>query len=221
MRTYSQISVQVPEDQYDLFLARFAELIASKWRRDAIFEERCNEITFGGHMTYYVRREKRQIDAVFRYSEGTYKLSNIITGDVGISQKEHSRLVAELWDKGVGLVCQEMKLKGEHIPGKEVKPEEQAGLPPGVVAALYRFAISANKSDGSMHPDDMALWCEFLALLHGSGVEFDNYLLEQYLLEKRFDEDTVGRLSHEKEVVLCALATYDQFRKSEKKLVTQ
>jgi hypothetical protein len=221
MRTYSQISVQVPENRYDLFLARVTELIASSWRRDAILEERCNEFSFGGHSSYYVRKEKRQIDAVFSYLGGTYKLTTIIVGREGISHEEHSRLVAELWEQGVSRACRELQLEGKHTPGKDVKPEEEAGLPPGVVAALHRFAISANKSYGTQDPDDMALWCQFLALLHASGVEFESHLLEQYLLGKKFEDETVAALSHEKEVVLCALETYDRMRRSKEKLVTQ
>jgi len=221
MRTYSQISVQVPEDQYDLFLARVTELIASSWRRDAIFEERCNEISLGSHSTYYVRKGKRQSDAVFVYAGGTYKLSTMITNSDGITHKEHSQLVAELWNLGVGPVCKEMQLEGKHTPGKEVKPEEEAGLPPGVVLALQRFAMSANKSTGSADPDDMELWGEFLALLYASGVEFEEHLLDRYLMEKKFDEEVILQLTHEKEVALSTLAAYDRLRKREQKLVTQ
>ena len=212
MRKYSHISVRVPKDMIDLFLARVSELAASSWRRDPAAEESASELvrSMGVCYYYYVRTDGPPTDVVFLYQNQELKLNNIFTTGNGISHAEHSRITSALWNAGMKQACKELNLTGGYTPSKDVAPDE--GLPPGVKKALHQFAISVNKSDGITHPDDMELWSIFLALTHVSGATMSEAQLDAYLTAKKFPQDTVMQLLHEYELGTSLLTVYDEIR---------
>lgn len=212
MRTYSQLSVQIPEPVFDLFLARVCDLVASRWRRDHSSEESSNDIVklLGVRYIFFNRTEGPSAETCFLYQNETFSLCNVITTGHGISYAAHAKITADMWNSGVKQACEEFGLKGVHTPSKNVDPS--AALPPGVRQALKMFALGVNKSTGSSHPDDMALWCKFLALLHASRVEFDEHYLDAYLAEKKFPEEIINSLLKEYAVAMTLLPIYDRLR---------
>ena len=211
MRLHSQISVQIPEDFLNLFLAKVSEYAARRWRRDFEVEANGLGITdgLGVRYVYYVRVTGKPAEIVFIYSKEQLKLINLFTDGHGIGYTEHERITADFWKAGMKRVCEEMQLAGQFVPSRTVRPEE--GLPPDVVASLYRFSICVNKSDGgTAHPSDMALWCQFLSISHMRGARMGEDRLSEYLLEKNFPEDAVETLVLQYEMAMSLLPLYDQ-----------
>lgn len=211
MRQHSHISVQIPEDFLDLFLARVSEYAARRWRRD--FEVEANGLDMAGVLgvryVHFVRVTGKPAEIVFLYSDEQLKLINMFTDGRGISYAEHERISAEFWKAGMKRACEEMQLAGMFVPSRTVRPEE--GLPPDVVAALYRFSICVNKSDGgTAHPSDMAMWCQFLSISHLRGARMGEDRLSEYLLEKKFPEDAVETLVRQYDMAMSLLPLYDQ-----------
>ena len=163
----------------------------------------------GVRYIHYVRVIGKPAEIVFLYSDEQLKMINLFTDGKGIGYAEHDRLSAEFWKAGMGRTCAELQLSGMYVPGRTVRPEE--GLPPDVVAALYRFAICVNKSDGgTSHPNDMARWCEFLSVSHMHATRMDELRLAEYLLEKKFPEDAVETLVQQYEMAMSLLPLYDR-----------
>ena len=211
MRQHSQISVLIPEDFLDLFLARVSEYAARRWRRDFEVEAKGLDLasSLGVRYIYFVRMTGKPAEVVFIYSNEHLKLINVFTDGHGIGYTEHERISAEFWKAGMKRVCDELQLSGQFLPSKTVRPEE--GLPPDVVAALYRFSICVNKSDGgTAHPSDMALWCQFLSVSHMRAARMDEVRLSEYLLEKKFPEDAVEALVLQYEMAMSLLPLYDR-----------
>ena len=213
MRKYSHISVGIPGNVFDLFLARVSDLAASRWRRDPALEETTGESTKGLGVSYvwYTRTDGPQTDVVFLYTKDQLTLSNVFTTGKGITHEEHELLTGDLWNLGMKQACQELGLAGTHTQSKQVKPED--GLPPGVAQALKMFGLGANKSTGSADPSDMGYWCRFLALLHVSRAEFDDSRLSDYLTEKKFPEEIVMDLLGQYEMAMTLLPMYDEMLK--------
>jgi len=213
MRKYSNISVKVPGNMLDLFLARISDLAASSWRRDTAAEEASGELVkfMGVSYVYYVRSDGPQTDIVFLYKDGELSLNNIFTTGNGISHAEHNRVSTEFWKAGMQQACKEMGLAGKHTPTRDVKPEE--GLPEPVAKALKYFSVSANKDTGTAHLDDMESFCRFLALLHVSGAKFDESRLEAFLKENKFKEKIVNGLLVQYDLAVTLLPIYDSLRK--------
>jgi len=211
MRQHSQISVQIPEDFLDLFLARVSEYAARRWRRD--FEVEANGLdmamALGVRYVYFVRVTGKPVEIVFMDSNEQLKLLNLFTDGHGIGYTEHEKISSDFWKAGMKRACDEMQLSGQFVPSKTVRPEE--GLPPDVVAALYRFSICVNKSDGgTAHPSDMAMWCQFLSVSHMRAARMDEARLSEYLLEKKFPEDAVEALVRQYEMAMSLLPLYDR-----------
>ncbi|MFN0104170.1 MAG: hypothetical protein ACKV2U_19055 [Bryobacteraceae bacterium] len=216
MRKYSQISVRVPNDILDMFLAKVSELAASKWRRDPAGEEAAGDLVkgMGVRYVYYVPADGHKTDIVFMYTDNELRLINIFTTGDGISHAEHGRITADLWNAGMKQACKALSLSGKFTPTQDVQPE--AGLPPAVVDALQQFAVTANKSTGSSHPDDLERWCLFLGLLHATGSEMDETRLDAYLTSKKFPEKIVMKLLKEHEVAMALLPLYDRILEERK-----
>lgn len=214
MRKYSHISVHVPEDILDLFLAKVSELAASRWRRDPAGEEAAGEFVkgMGVRYVYYARTSGPPAEAVFLYQGNQLRLINLFTGGDGVSHAEHGRITADLWEAGMRQACGALGLSGAHTASRTVKPEE--GLPAEVTGALHRFSVGVNKSTGPSHPEDIQLWCQFLALLHATGSEMGEERLDAYLIAKKFPEDVVLQLLREHEMAMTLLPLYDQMRKA-------
>lgn len=211
MRKHSQISVQIPENFLDLFLARVSAYSARRWRREREVEANALDLTGTCDVRYvhFVRVTGKPAEIVFLYSGEQLRLIQLFTSGNGISYDEHERISSEFWKAGMARACSEMQLSGLFVPSKTVRPEE--GLPPDVVAALYRFSICVNKSDGgTAHPDDMALWCQFLTVSHLRGTWMEEGRLAEYLLEKKFPKDAVGTLVRQYELAMSLLPLYDQ-----------
>ncbi len=215
MRRYSQISVQVPEDILDFFLAKVCDYAASKWRRDTEVEATANGF-FPGMVPvsyYFVAHARPHIDVIFQYQHGEFKLAQVILDrEERLTLAGHGRLILDLWNSGMKKACEDLGLRGHYTPPSTYPAEE--GLPPGVVDALHRFAVSVNKSTGSSHPDDLEKWCKFLALLHASGETMSEERMDDYLRTHRFPEKIISQLLKERTVAEELLRVYDRVLQS-------
>lgn len=210
MRKYSHISVTIPGNVLDLFLARVSGLAASRWRRNSALEKNSGETvsSLGISYIWYSRTDGPATDVVFLYQKDQFTLNNVFTTGKGISHEEHELLVADIWNSAMKQACQEHGLAGKFVSSRQVKPEE--GLPPVVEQALKMFGLGANKSTGSADPSDMEIWCRFIALLHATGSEMDETRLGAYLKEKKFPAKIVSSLLQQYEMAMALLPLYDE-----------
>ena len=215
MRRYSQISVQVPEEILDFFLAKVCDYVSEKWRRDTEAEATANAVLPGlvPVCCYFVARARPHIDVIFQYQHGEFKLAQVVLDrDERLTLTGHGRLILDLWNSGMKRACEDLGLRGQYTPPSTYPAEE--GLPPGVADALHRFAVSVNKSTGSTHPDDLEKWCRFLALLHASGETMDEERMDDYLRAHRFPEKIIIQLLKERMVAEELLRVYDRVLQS-------
>lgn len=212
MRKYSHISVRVPEDVLDSFLAKVSEFAASSWRRNHAGEEEAGALVKPMSVRYIIFQSVAPPDAelYFLHNEGKLELINVFTDGNGITHEDHERFSRNLWDAGFRQAASECKLEAEYLPTRIIKPEES--LPPPVGAALHRFAISVNRSTGSADLEDQHLWGQYLALLHLHGATFGEVELDDFLERHRFPEEIRMELLHEQEVALTTLRLYDKIR---------
>ena len=212
MRKYSHISVRVPEDVLDGFLAKVSEFAASSWRRNHAGEEEAGALVKPMSVRYviYQSLSPPEAELYFLYNEQQLALINVFTDGNGISHEDHERFTRHLWESGMKKAVEEMYLVAEYLPSRVIKPEED--LPPAVGAALQRFAVSVNRSTGSADSDDQRLWGQYLALLHLYGATFGEAELDDFLERYRFPEEIRMELLHEQEVALTTLKLYDKLR---------
>ena len=209
MRQLSTISVHVPEELLEFFVANATENAASSWRRNP--EAEAELANFGGSRQYcFFPLRRPGLEFYFYYSDGVLKLGACVARDQApANPAEHAAFVADLWERGISPACAAFDLRASYSPMRNVKPEE--GLPPAVAEALHLFAGLANKEEGNYHPSDVEAWCHFLILKHLTGAEMDEERLAEFLTKKKFKEKTVWRLVHEAEVARELLETYDRF----------
>lgn len=217
MRYYSQISVRVPADILDLFLATLTKSVASRWQRDTAGEAATNESPFaaGGRYVIFERLTIKPAVLFFLFQEDVFKMVNLVTTGQGIGYAEHERITKAFWNGGMRQACEALRLEGSFVPMRTVPPEE--GLPPEVARALQVFAVSVNKGDGGVaDPDDRKLWCSFLALSHLAGAKLEEEALYEYLTSKRFPERATLDLMSQYETAMMLLPLYERLQEKAK-----
>lgn len=221
MRILSKISVAVPQSMFEIFLAKVSSLTASSWRRDPTVEESANQVLGPamGRYVYFFPLEGERFDVVFHYHNERLKLATVLPPRGQTSYAAHARLIKGIWNAGLAKACIEMGLHVEYTPAREVKAE--AGLPPAVSEALRMFSLGVNKGSAPVDPDDIALWCRFLVILHATGSSISEEQIVDYLAKKKFPHETIMELLRQLEMANTLLPMYDRLLQSSKAATVQ
>ena len=83
-------------------------------------------------------------------------------------------------------------------------------LSPGTAKKLQTFSSAANKSTGSGHHYDQERWFDFLVDLHKDRPDFDGTILERWLMDNGWSDDTASDLVIEYEFAQALLSFYDR-----------
>src|SRR5437588_164415 len=85
---------------------------------------------------------------------------------------------------------------------------ERADLSPDAVRLLRAFSTSANRA--GLHPNDRRRWNAFLIRVHQDESLFDPALLDEWLQQEGWPEETRGQLVGEYEAARSLLSAYDE-----------
>lgn len=126
-----------------------------------------------------------------------------------VSELNHRAYNAILEDFAAQVATPAAKATGYRVELSSSTLQLDDELPSGVLEALRRFSVLANKSTGASHPLDQRRWFDFIILAHREGVHLDATTLARWLSESEgWPEDGARELAGEYERARELLARF-------------
>ena len=211
MRTTNELTIRGERTHLERLLARVEALLRDGWKRDREAEERLGR---RGPPRPWARcfsctaRGDRPAAGLWVHARGPNELyvANVVPLEKQeLSEEEYNRLLAGFEREFLAPAAAEVGAETEVVQHRLTLEDD---LSPEAVRLLRAFSSSANHT--SLHPNDRRRWNAFLVRVHQDEALFDPALLDEWLQQEGWPEDTRCQLVGEYEAARSLLSAYDE-----------
>jgi hypothetical protein len=211
MKTTNELAIRGERTDLEHFLARVEALLHDGWKRDRQAEERRGRNGAPGPWAYCfscTAKVDRPAAGLWVQARGPNDLSVSIVVPLEkqeLNAEEYNRLLAEFEREFLGPAAAETGVKTEVV---QHRPSLEHELSPEVVRLLQAFSVSANRA--CLTPADHRRWNTFLVRAHQDESLFDPALLDDWLQQQGWPENTRCQLVGEYEAGRSLLSVYEE-----------
>jgi hypothetical protein len=211
MRTTNELTIRGERTTLECVLARVEDLLRDGWKRDREAEQRVGRPGAPRPWAYCfccTTRADRPAAGLWVHARGPNELSvaNVVPLEKRkLSEEEHNGLLVEFEREFLGPAAAEVGAETEVV---QHRPSVEDDLSSEAVRLLRAFSSSVNRT--SLQPNDRRRWNAFLVRVHQDESLFDPALLDEWLQQERWPEDTRGQLLAEYEAARSLLSAYDE-----------
>ena len=211
MRTTTELTIRGEQTRLERLLARVEALLRDGWKRDREAEERRarrGDLRPWDYCFSCTAKACRPAAAFWvhaRYPDEWY-VSHVMSLERGKPSAEESHaLLAEFEREFVGPAAAELGVETKVVQHRLTLEHD---LSPEADRRLRAFSTSASRT--SLHRDDRRRWNAFLIRVHQDESLFDPALLDEWLEQEGWPEDTRRQLVSEYEAARSLLLAYDE-----------
>jgi hypothetical protein len=211
MRTTSELTIRGERNDLDRLLARVEALLRDGWKRDRQAEERLGRRGGAGPWGFCfscTARGDRAAAALWFHARSPNELyvANVVPLDKQeLSAEEYHRLLSEFEREFLRPAAAEVGVETEVVQHRLTVEDD---LSAEAVRLLRSFSTAANRA--CLHPSDRRRWNAFLVRVHQDEALFDPALLDEWLQQEGWPEDTRCQLVGEYEAARSLLSAYDE-----------
>jgi hypothetical protein len=211
MRTTNELTIQGDRTHLERLLARVEALLRDGWKRDREAEERhgrhgvLEPWAYCFSCTAKADRPAAGFWVQARRPNEWYISHVIPLEKQGLREEEAKRLLAEFEREFLGPAAAEVGVETRLVEHRRTLEHD---LSPEAVRLLRAFSASAKRT--CLHPNDRRRWNTFLVRVHKDESLFDPMLLDEWLQQEGWTEETRCQLLGEYEAARSLLATYDE-----------
>ena len=211
MRTTNELTIRGERTHLEGLLARVEALLRDGWKRDREAEERLGRRGAPRPWAYCfscTARGDRPAAGLWVHARGPNELyvANVVPLEKReLGEEESNRLLAEFEREFLRPAAAEVGVETEVV---HRRPTLEHDLSPEAVRLLRAFSASANRT--SLHPNDRRRWNAFLVRVHQDESLFDPALLDEWLQQEGWPENTRCQLLAEYDAARSLLLTYDE-----------
>lgn len=214
IEVFSELFITGSARALDQFVECATRFLSGGWSRDNEAEARIRTgASLSDRPTYVFAKAlaKEPSRALLFLVRDPHRLAatNIVPQGGGgrLSRNEYNRILSEF---SATVARPTAELLGLEVTQTDEKRDISYWLSDAAVNALQLFSLSANKSTGSSHPSDFALWTRFLFQAHRDQSRLDAGTLERWLIEEQnWSPDVASDLGDEYSFSRSLLSLYD------------
>ncbi|NQZ51857.1 MAG: hypothetical protein HRT95_17280 [Moritella sp.] len=189
MKEFQNLKISIDKDSFDSF-SEYISTISNLWVRDSEKEDGVTRFTDEKMYCYNFISDDEEVASLWLSEKDTNNLyvSNIVP-------IKSNQLTIDEYNKILKLFCDHILSKAQKkfdfkldISKDNIELEDL--LTDSSAKSLRAFSALANKSTGRSHPLDQKRWFEFIRLTFYSEVKISPELLEKYLIEDGWDQNT-------------------------------
>lgn len=189
MKEFQDLQISIDKNSFGAF-SEYISSISNLWVRDSEKEDSVTRFTGEEMYCYNFISDDEEIASLWLSEKDTNYLyvSNIVP-------IKSSSLTIDEYNKILRLFCEQILSKAQKkfdfklvISKDNIELEDL--LTDDSAKALRAFSALANKSTGRSHPLDQKRWFEFISLTFHSEKKISPELLEKYLIEDGWDQNT-------------------------------
>ncbi len=211
MRTTSELTVRGEHALLEQLFARVEDLLRDGWKRDREAEKRRGRRGVLGSWGYCfscTAKPDRPAAGFWVHARGPNELyvSHVIPLEKQrLNGRESNLLLAEFEREFLGPAAVEIGVETEVVERRLTLEQD---LSPDAITLLRAFSASANRT--GLRSNDRQGWNAFLVRLHQDQSFFDPVLLDEWLQQEGWPEDTRRQLVAEYHAARSLLSTYDE-----------
>jgi hypothetical protein len=211
MKTTTELTMRGERIHLERLLARVEPLLRDGWFRDRQAEEQLGRHGVRGpwdHCFSCTALADRPAACLLVHARGPGELyiSTVIPLEQQrLTEEEANRLLEEFEREFLGPAAAEVGVDTEIV---ERRPTVENDLSAEAVRLLRAFSASANRAE--LQPTDRRRWQAFLIRVHQEESVFDPALLDEWLQQEGWAEDTRRQLLGEYETARSLLLAYDE-----------
>jgi hypothetical protein len=211
MRTTNELNIRGNRTDLERLLARVEALLRDGWKRDREAEERLGRRGALGPWDYCfscTARADRPAAGFWVHARGPdeWYVANVVPLEKEhLREEESNRLLAEFERDFLGPAAAEVGVETELVRQRLTVEHD---LSPEAVRLLRAFSASANRN--GLQPTDRRRWNAFLVRVHRDESLLDPAVLDEWLRQEGWPEETRGRLVGEYEAARSLLSAYDE-----------
>ena len=211
MQTTTELTIRRERPHLERLLARVETLFRDGWKRDRQAEERYDLHGGRGPWDYCfscTATADRPAAGFWVHARGPNELfvSTVVSGEERkLTPEESSRLLAEFEREFLRPSAAEVGVETEVVQHQFTLEHELSAE-----AARLLRAFSASARRASLEPNDRRRWNAFLVRAHQDESLFDVALLDEWLQQEGWPENTRCQLVQEYETARSLLTVYDE-----------
>jgi hypothetical protein len=211
MRTTNEVTIRGERSHLERVLAPVEAQLRDGWKRDQEAEERRGRRGTLGPWSYcFACTAKAGRPAagfwVHARSPDEWYIPNVVPLEKQeLSSEESNRLLTEFQREFLAPAAAEVGVDTEVVQHRLTL---ENNLSPEAVRLLRAFSTSANRK--GLDPNDRRRWNAFLVRVHEDESLFDPALLDEWLQQEGWPDDTRSQFVGEYEVARSLLSAYDE-----------
>jgi hypothetical protein len=211
MTITNELRIRGEPPQLERLLARVEALLHDGWKRDRQAEERGSRHGTRGPWDYCfscTAKAGRPAAGFWVHAGGSNELyvAHVLPLEKQrLSEDESYRVLAEFEQEFLGPAAAEVGAETSLVQNRHTLEHE---LSREAARLLRAFSESANRK--GLDPNDRQRWNAFLVRVHQDDALFDTALLDEWLREEDWPEDTRRQLLGEYEAARSLLLAYDE-----------
>jgi hypothetical protein len=211
MRASNELTIRGERTRLERVLACVEALLRDGWKRDREAEERLGRRGSLGPWNYCfscTAKVDRAAAGLWIHARGPNELyvSSVVPLDKQeLCEEEYNRLLTEFEREFLGPAAAEV---GVHTEVLRHRLTLEYDLSAEALRLLRAFTTPANRK--CLHPNDRRRWTAFLVRVHQDESLFDPALLDEWLQQEGWPQDTRCQLLGEYEAARSLLSAYDE-----------
>ncbi len=211
MKITTELTIRGEQSNLERLLARVEAILRDGWKRNRAAEERLGQHGLRGRWDYSfscTATAGRPAAALWVHARSQNELfvSTVISLEKQkLTEEESNGLLVEFKREFLDPAAAEVGVETEVVQHLRTLEHD---LSPEAVRLLQAFSASANRA--SLHPNDRRRWNAFLVRVHRDESLFDRAMLDEWLQQDGWPEDTRCQLLGEYEAARSLLLAYDE-----------
>jgi hypothetical protein len=211
MKTTNEVTIRGERTHLERLLARLEALLRDGWRRNREAEERRGRrgaLVPWNYCFSCTAKGDRPAAGLWIHARRPNELyvSNVVPLEKQeLSEEESNRLLTEFEREFLGPAAAQVGVDTEVVQHRLTLEDD---LSPEAVRLMRAFSTSANRE--CLHSNDRRRWNAFLVRVHHDESLFDPALLDEWLRQEGWPEDTRRQLVGDYEAARSLLSAYDE-----------